>query len=142
MSDRLFVDTNVLVYAHDRGSGAKHDAARDLVQRLWDERSGVLSTQVLQELCVNLQRQAARPLETTQIREIVDDYLSWHVVVNDERSVLGALDLGSRYEVSFWDALILHAANRSRARVLYSEDFNAGQVYGDVEVVNPFAQAG
>ena len=63
MTDRCFLDTNLLVYAHDRGSGEKHERARDLVERLWIDGTGVLSTQVLQELYANICRKAKRRAE-------------------------------------------------------------------------------
>ncbi|MEO8502809.1 MAG: PIN domain-containing protein [Acidobacteriota bacterium] len=71
MSARYFVDTNILLYAHDSSTGSKHQKARAFVERLWHDRSGVISTQVLQELAVNLQRQAARPLDDKAVRELL-----------------------------------------------------------------------
>jgi predicted nucleic acid-binding protein len=137
---KSFVDTNVLVYAHDRGSGERHAIARDLVARLWQDRSGVLSTQVLQELYVKVRRKASRPVGTAEARRILEDYLSWHVVVNDGDSILEALELETRYRISFWDALVVQAANAATVEVLYSEDLGNGQLYGAVRVVNPFAE--
>jgi predicted nucleic acid-binding protein len=139
MSDRYFVDTNVLMYAHEVSAGAKHDRARALVEDLWRTRCGIVSTQVLQELCVNLQRKAVRALDTKAIREIVTDYLAWEVVVNGGESVVEALDIQERYRISFWDALVVQAAQASGASVLYTEDLSHGHVYGTVQVVNPFA---
>ncbi len=138
MAARAFLDTNVLVYAHDAGAGAKHDGARALVERLWDERSGVLSTQVLQEFAVNVRRKARHPMTIAELRQTVEDYLCWTVVVNDGDATVRALDGAERYGVSFWDALILDAANRAGATLLYSEDLNHGQRYGAVQVQNPF----
>ena len=126
MSARCFVDTNILVYAHDASAGVKHERARALVQSLWQSRSGVVSTQVLHELSVNVRTRAANPLDLQATRELVSDYLAWRVVVNDGGAVLGALDFEQRYRVSFWDALILHAAHEAGADVLYSEDLSDG----------------
>ena len=137
MSARYFVDTNILMYAHDVSAGAKHLRARAVVEELWRSRSGVISTQVLQELCVNLQRKAAKPLDDEAVREIVTDYLSWEVVVNDGESILEALEVARQHRLSFWDALVIQAAERSGAAVLYSEDLSDGQMYGQVRVVNP-----
>lgn len=135
------MDTNILVYAHDRSAGEKHRRAKDLVESLWRDRSGVVSTQVLQELCVSLRRKAGRPLDVKATRDLVADYLSWHVVVNNGESVLEALELEDRYQLSFWDALVVAAAQASGAEVLYSEDLSDGQVYGTVRVVNPLGPA-
>jgi predicted nucleic acid-binding protein len=136
MSDRLFVDTNVLVYAHDSSAGVKHDKARELIERLWHDRTGVLSTQVLQELYVSL-RKARHFLSTSDARQIVADYLRWEVIVNTGESVMEAAELEERYGLSFWDALIVQAAATSGAETLYSEDLSHGQLYGAVRVLNP-----
>ena len=141
MSDKYFVDTNILMYAHDTSTGAKHERAKALVDELWRRRSGVISTQVLQELSVNLRRKAGRPLDAKTTREVVADYLTWQVVVNNGDSILGALELTERYRISFWDALVIHAAQASGAEVLYSEDLAEGQDYGGVTVVNPLVDA-
>jgi predicted nucleic acid-binding protein len=137
MSDKHFVDTNILVYAHDLTQGAKHERARELVQSLWENENGVVSTQVLQELCVSLRRKVSRPLPVDATRKIIEDYASWEVVVNTAESVLEALDIEGRYGISFWDALIVQAAGSCGADVIYSEDLGDGQKYGEVRVVNP-----
>jgi len=139
MADKYFVDTNILIYAHDRSAGVKHERARDLVEKLWTSAQGVLSTQVLQELCVNLRRKVARPLGVDEIRRLVHDYMSWEIVVNTPEAVIQALEIEVRYKTSFWDALILQAAEQSGAAILYSEDLAAKQSYGTVRVVNPLA---
>lgn len=93
MSDRYFVDTNILMYAHDVAAGAKHEHAKALLEELWSNRSGVVSTQVLQDLCVNLRRKTGKPISLKSAREIIADYLAWNVVTNTGESILGALDL-------------------------------------------------
>lgn len=138
MSDRCFVDTNILVYAHDASAGSRHARARELIESLWRDRSGVLSTQVLQELYVSL-RKAPRPLPAPEARQVVADYLRWEIVVNTGESVLEAVDIATRHRLSFSDALIVQAAAASGAERLYSEDLSHGQAYGTVRVVNPFA---
>ncbi len=137
MAEKFFVDTNILIYAHDRHAGNKHERARQLIESLWTSGQGVLSTQVLQELCVNLRRKVARPLAVDEIRALIDDYTSWEIVVNSAQAVVQALEIEVRYKTSFWDALILQAAEQSGAAILYSEDLAANQSYGAVRVVNP-----
>lgn len=139
MAEKYFVDTNILIYAHDRSAGLKHDRARELVEGLWASGGGVLSTQVLQELCINLRRKLAHPLPADEIRGLIQDYLSWEVVINTPESVIEALEIEVRFKISFWDALILHAAESSGAAVLYSEDLSTGRHYGSVRVINPLA---
>jgi predicted nucleic acid-binding protein len=138
MSDRYFVDTNILMYGHDTAAGDKHDRAKALVEELWQNRSGVVSTQVLQELAVNLRRKAKKPLDAKATRDVVSDYLAWQVVVNGGDSILEALELEARYQISFWDALVIQAAQTAGADVLYSEDLSDGQRYGSVTIKNPF----
>ena len=137
MSDKCFVDTNILVYAHDRSAGVKHQRAQMLLEQLWDSGQGVLSTQVLQELCVNLRRKASQPLPVEEVRQLIRDYSTWEIVTNTAESVLQVLDIEMRYKTSFWDALIFQAAESSGASILYSEDLATGQRYGAIQVVNP-----
>jgi predicted nucleic acid-binding protein len=106
------------------------------VAQLWRDRSGILSTQVVQELYVRL-RKARNPMDAGEARQIVVDYLRWELVANTGDSVLEAVDLEARYRLSFWDALIVQAASVSGAEILYSQDLSHGQTYGNVRVVNP-----
>ena len=135
---KAFVDTNILVYAYDRGAGDKHVQAQRTVSQLWEESTGVLSTQVLQEFYVNVRRKASRPISITSARSLVADYMAWDPVVNDGTSILEAMDAERRYKISFWDALIVVAAQKCEADVILSEDFSHGQMYGSVMVQNPF----
>jgi len=104
---------------------------------LWTSGRGVLSTQVLQELCVNLRRKVAPPLAIEEIRRLIGDYMSWEIVTNTPEAVVEALEIEARYKTSFWNALILQAAEQSGASILYSEDLSSKQSYGSVQVVNP-----
>src|SRR5579859_2949519 len=83
MNGKCFVDTNILVYAHDQTSGPKHERARLLTETLWNSMEGVVSTQVLQELYVNLRRRSKSPLPASEVERILLDYFEWEVVVND-----------------------------------------------------------
>jgi predicted nucleic acid-binding protein len=139
MTVKAFVDTNILVYAYDRGAGDKHEKALGLIQQLWQGGNGILSTQVLQEFYVNIRRKAQRPVTVEQARTLISDYLAWDPIVNDGASMLEAIDLEKRYQLSFWDSLIVAAAQKGGASIIYSEDFNHGQKFGSVEVRNPFA---
>ena len=139
MSDRFFVDTNLLVYAYDRTAGAKHDMALQLFQTIFSVGTAVISTQVLQELAVCLRRKMARPLSTSEIQKILNELRrEWEIVVNLPESILVAVALEDEFQISFWDALIVQAAQASSSPVLYSEDFNHRQTYGNVQVINPF----
>ena len=140
MNGRCFVDTNILVYAQDRSAGTKFEVARSLVNRLWDTKQGVISTQVLQEFCITMQRKVARPAKFSDVRAALEDYLGWIIVINTQTTILDALLLQGRFQISFWDALILCAAELAEAHVVYSEDLSHRQRYGAVQVINPFLQ--
>jgi predicted nucleic acid-binding protein len=82
MSGRTFVDTNILVYAHDADAGEKHAAAAKTVADLWESRKGIISTQVLQELYVTLTRKVVSPVTRNITRRIIRIYLAWELAVN------------------------------------------------------------
>lgn len=138
MSDKSFVDTNILVYAEDLSAGGKCVRSQQLIQGLWDARRGVISTQVLQELYVALRKKLKKPRSASEAEEVLRDYSEWEVVINDRASVLRAIELEVRYRISFWDGLMLQAAERAEARTVYSEDLSHGQSYAGIRVVNPF----
>lgn len=135
-----FVDTNVLVYAEDRDAKTKHQVARDLVVKLWSERSGVLSVQVLQEFYVNVTRKLKKPLSSAKALEVVEEYLTWTVIENTGKLLTTAVELQQKTRLSFWDAMVVQAAIDGGCDTLYSEDMNAGQRFGPLVVVNPFKQ--
>ena len=133
-----FVDTNVLVYAHDDSAGGKRDKARALVEELWEARDGCLSVQVLQEFFVIVTRKIANPLNAETVKDIVADYSRWYLHVPAADDVLAAIGIHQRTGISFWDAMIVRSAAEISCEVLYSEDLNAGQEYPGVRVENPF----
>ena len=136
MSDsQVFVDTNILVYAHDLDAGAKHQIARDRVKELWKRPlPPAVSVQVLQESYVNLVRKGLAP---NVVAATVTDYFRWHVVNNDPTLLVEGIAVSQRWKISLWDGLIVSAALRANAPHLWSEDLSAGQDYGGVVVVNP-----
>jgi predicted nucleic acid-binding protein len=137
---RYFVDTNLLVYAYDSSAGNKWELASDLVTSLWKHGTGVISTQVVQELFVILTQKVQSPLAPEKAKEIIADLLHWPLVVNDADHILRSVDLQMAYRFSFWDSLILHAAISSRSDYLLSEDFQHGQVIESVTIWNPFLE--
>jgi predicted nucleic acid-binding protein len=133
-----FCDTNVFIYAFDRSAGRKHEIARRLVTRLTDDQNGVASVQVLQELFVNLTRKVVPRYPPEAARRVVLDLTVWHIVEPTANDVVLAIDHSVAWQVSFWDAMLLTAANRAGAAVLWSEVLNHGQTYGAVRVQDPF----
>jgi predicted nucleic acid-binding protein len=136
--NRRFVDTNVLVYAHDDSAGSKRDQARALVEQLWGSRDGCLSVQVLQEFFVTVTRKITKPVDAETAKAIVADLSRWYLHVPAADDVLAAIGIHQRTGISFWDAMIVRSAAEIGCTVLYSEDLNAGQEYSGVRVENPF----
>jgi predicted nucleic acid-binding protein len=135
---KVFIDTNILVYAYDTSAEKKHEIARDIIVGLWDSGLGVVSTQVLQEFFVLATRKIPAPLDGKTAKDIISDLLKWAVVVNDGDSILNAIDIHVKNKYSFWDALIIDSAVRGGAHTLLSEDLSHGQdVYG-ISIHNPF----
>jgi predicted nucleic acid-binding protein len=137
MSDKTFVDTNILVYAHDLDDRLRHDRASDVLRSLWNDGTGVLSPQVLQEFYVNVTRKIAKPLARDAARRIVGTYAIWCVDVTSD-DVSAAFRIEDEAKVGFWDALIIASAAKAGATRLLSEDLNAGQSIAGVTIVNPF----
>jgi predicted nucleic acid-binding protein len=142
MKDRTFVDTNILVYAHDLDAGEKYEMARKAVSKLWESRTGVVSTQVLQELYVTLTRKTRMPLDKPTVRRIIKSYAGWEVVVNDSEIILQASDIEDAYGLSFWDALIISAAYSKDVAKILTEDLQHGQHVEGILIVNPFKTEG
>jgi predicted nucleic acid-binding protein len=140
MSGKCFVDTDILVYAHDRSAGAKHLRAQMLLEQLWTSGWGVLSTQVLEELCIHLCRNAGNPLPIEEVCLLIRDYSTWEVIASTPASVHEALEIVMRHKFPFWDALILEAAERAGASILYSEHLATSPRFGAIQIVNPLVE--
>ena len=136
MNANRFLDTNIIVYAYDQKAGRKREIALELVKQGWAQPDDVaLSVQVLQELFVSLIKRGASSADAAQV---IRDFSNWTVVDNTVDLLLAALTEQSRWQLSFWDALILAAARNSGARELITEDFSHNQDYGGIRAVNPF----
>ena len=132
----VFIDTNVLVYAHDLDAGAKHEKAKGLLTGLWQLKPlPWISVQVLQELLVTLRRKG---ISATDARAVVEAYTRWRVVEYDVDLLRIGLTEMERWQLSFWDGLILAAARRARVPTILSEDLSDEQNYHGIKVENPF----
>lgn len=138
MNDKVFVDTNVLVYAHDTSAGEKHQKAREVVSDLWRSGLGLISTQVLQEFYNAITRKVPKPLSLEEARQKVRDFSKWEVVVVNVDAILDAIAIQRKHGFSFWDCLILSAASTGGAVVLATEDLSDGQSIRGVLIKNPF----
>ena len=138
-SDKAFVDSNVLIYAHDVDAGRKREIAKDLLRDLWVQHTGVLSTQVLHEFYVNVTRKIRKPLPKPAARSVVGTYARW-CIEPTMTDVDAAFRIEDEAGIGFWDALIVAAAARSGATRVLSEDLNSGQVIAGVTVHNPLEE--
>jgi predicted nucleic acid-binding protein len=137
-SDKFFVDTNLFVCAYDPSAGAKWKASTAILGALWDHQTGVISTQVLQELFVSLTQKVRNPVSQRTAKGMISDLLHWPTVINDAQIILGAIDLKGRYHFSFWDSFILQPALSAQADFLLFEDFQSGRRIESVSILNPF----
>jgi predicted nucleic acid-binding protein len=138
MSVRVFVDTNVFVYARDASERVKQPRAAAWLKALWQTRAGRLSTQVLQEYYVVVTSKLNPGLAAEAARRDVQSLLSWRPRSADGTLMQRAWALEDRYQLSFWDALIVAAAERAQCSHLLTEDLQDGQDFNGVLVVNPF----
>lgn len=140
MSDKVFFDTNVLIYAKTAQDASKRQVAQELLGKCCEEDSACISTQVVQEFCSNMIKKSN--LTNAQISEILQELQDNFDIVNVQMSTIkNALNIKARYGFSFWDSLIVAAAEGEGCKTLYTEDLGAGQVIGEgLTIKNPFKE--
>jgi predicted nucleic acid-binding protein len=138
MSGKTFIDTNVLIYAHDVDATAKNEIAKAVLRELWSEHAGVLSMQVLQEFYINVTRKIPAPLPRNLARTVVSTYVPW-CMETTPTEISMAFRIEDESQIGFWDALIVSAAVKSGSTRILSEDLNAGQRIAGILIENPFA---
>jgi predicted nucleic acid-binding protein len=138
MTGKSFVDTNVLIYAHDVDAKAKHEIAKTVLRELWSSRTGVLSMQVLQEFYVNVTRKITTPLPKDKARLVVNTYAIW-CTETTPAEITAAFRIEDEAKIGFWDALMVASASKCGAARIISEDLNAQQSIAGIRVENPFA---
>jgi predicted nucleic acid-binding protein len=131
-----FIDTNVLIYAHDGGAGAKHTQAVELLTRLFEEERGALSIQVLSEFYSAATGKLG--VNSHEAEEIIRDLSGWTIHRPGHADLLKAAHLHRRHKISWWDALIVNSAIELGCTVLWTEDLSDRQRYGSVTIQNPF----
>jgi predicted nucleic acid-binding protein len=131
-----FVDTNILVYAHDGAAGDKHTTSVELLTRLFEDQNGALSVQVLAEFySVAVKKLAMKP---QQAEDAIADLASWTIHRPGHADLIRASRLYRRHKVSWWDALVINSAIELGCGTMWSEDVAHGQRYSTVTVRNPF----
>ncbi len=138
MSDRYFLDTNIIVYAHDSSYSEKQLRSQELIFEGMRQENVVISAQVLSEFFVTVTRKIATPLPIPTARHVLLLLSHLSVVDIDSDIVLSAVRMQEQFQLSYWDGMILAAAERMDAGILYSEDFSHNRTYGSVRCVNPF----
>lgn len=136
MSAPVFVDANVFLYAMDEADPKKQQAARNWRAELWKNRMGRISFQVLHEFYVNAVRKL--PGARLEARAEVRDLLAWNPLTADAALLEQGWKIQDRYQLSYWDALIVAAAKALSCGYLLTEDLQTGQNFDGVEVLNPF----
>lgn len=136
MSARSFLDTNVLIYADDHDTPEKQSIALDLIERCFLRRCGVISTQILQEYFVTVTRKLG--VDPAIAKQKVELLSRLDLVVIRLEDILGAIDLHRLHGFSFWDALVIRAAQQSKCSILYTEDLQHGRTMDGLTIVNPF----
>jgi predicted nucleic acid-binding protein len=134
----VFVDTNILIYSEDSRDPAKRDVALQWLGVLWERGHGRLSTQVLNEFYINVTRKLKPPMPQAMAREEVRRYAVWQPWPIDQLTIESAFAIEGRYGLSYWDALVIAAAQHLGCRYVLSEDMAHEQTYGALQVINPF----
>ena len=132
-----FVDTNIFLYAYDLSDAGKRQKAQALIAHLWETGRGCISIQVLQELYVNLTLKIPRPLTPQVATQIISDLGQWRLHIPERSSLIEAVNIQQRHQVSFWEAMIICSAKELDCITLWTEDLNPGQRYEGIDVVNP-----
>ena len=140
MTDKVFVDTNILIYARDAAFPEKQKICKELLAGLWEKRTGRLSVQVCSEYYVAITRKLKPGLDEHRAWTEVQMYSAWDPEPLDTRTLSKAREVQLRYQISLWDSLIVAAAFFAECGTIVSEDLNAGQVYYGIKIVTPFLQ--
>jgi len=135
---KVFVDTNVIVYAYDKDAGQKYQSALNIMKDLWRSGLGIISTQVLQEFYFTLTKKVTEPLAIPVVRETIRRLSKWDAVLIDVDIIISATELQEGYKYSFWDSLVIASAISGGAKTILSEDLADGQTIQGVTIKNPF----
>jgi len=138
MIDPIFVDTNILVYRRDLAAGSKQEQAAEWIRSLWKDKSGRLSVQVLNEFYSVVTRKLTPGLSHQEAQNEVRDFLTWQPLPLTTRLIEAAWGIETNFNLSYWDSLIVVAAQATGCSKLLTEDLQDGQQFGAVTIVDPF----
>ena len=138
MSALVFVDTNVLIYARDPGELSKQRRAQEWLAHLWRDGLGRTSMQVLSEFYVNVTRKLAVPVAPEHAWQEVTTFLAWRPQPIDDALMRRAWEIEQRHRLSWWDSMVVAAAQLQDCELMLTEDLQDGTVFGGVTVRSPF----
>lgn len=138
MTGKYFIDTNIIVYAHDNDSPHKQLKAQEIIFSSMRATNGVISAQVLSEFFITITSKIENTYSVPAAKHEIMLLAYLEVVDIDYDLVLRAVGFQDTYRINYWDGLILAAAERADCNTLFSEDLSHGQTYGGVKCVNPF----
>jgi|SRR5579884_680769 len=138
MSNNIFLDTNVLIYAFDVDEKAKHKKAQKILRDCWDGENGAVSIQVLQGFYNAVTHKISKTISKSDARDVIRTYQVWPMPSITVDDIIDASELEEQLKYSFWDSLIIVAAQKIEAELLYSANMQDGQQIGSLKIVNPF----
>jgi len=136
MNDKIFLDTNILVYALDNKNPRKRDIAREVLRKLSKSKSATLSTQILQEYFVVATKKLG--IEPLVAKKLINLFQNFEIIVPDLTLINTAIDTLILNKLSFWDSMVIVAAAQANCSAILTEDLNNGQIINGVKIVNPF----
>jgi predicted nucleic acid-binding protein len=139
MSDKFFLDTTIFVYSFDASAPKKSQQAAELIRRGIQTRQGIVSYQVVQEFFNVALRRFAQPMTTAEAEQYLSTTFRPLLSVHSSQALYGeSLQIASKFKLAWYDSLIVASAMEGHCDVLYSEDLQHGQRFGDLQISNPF----
>jgi len=138
MKDKYFIDTNILVYANDRTEKGKYERAKQILFNGIANEDIAISTQVLSEFYVTVTQKIKVKLPANTAKKEILLLKAIEIVEIDFNLIIQAINISDKNQLTYWDSLIIAAAQKARCNIVYSEDFNPDQTIGSVTIKNPF----
>ncbi|MCK4445503.1 MAG: PIN domain-containing protein [Candidatus Marinimicrobia bacterium] len=138
MKDKYFIDTNILVYANDRTEKGKYERAKQILFNGIANEDIAISTQVLSEFYVTVTKKIKVKLPANTAKKEILLLKAIEIVEIDFNLIIQAINISDKNKLTYWDSLIIAAAQEARCNIVYSEDFNPDQTIGSVTIKNPF----
>jgi predicted nucleic acid-binding protein len=141
MTGNIFLDTNILLYARDLSEPSKQPVAQEIIAKAWQQRMGRISIQILNEYFVNVTRKLKPGLSAEEAWNDMDLFMAWNPVPIDRQLISGAFLVYQKYGLSWWDSMVISAAQIANCTSIISEDLSHHQEYFGIQVINPFLEA-